>query len=263
MDEKVVVKDAASFTTVFSDTLPLGAIDLKMSGNGTKMAVTSFDFIIRVYDLEMMKQVNSFETNSCHQWKVATDFTGNHVYTGAHQGVVLGFDTDSGRAIKKINVKSNEFITSFATNRVGDLVIGNATGNLFMAKGSTGDIINLNSEHYKYIRSIEYSNDCTKLIVTSDDLQVSIYDLAEERCISMLSGHTNTINDLSIHPQNETFATVSADKTLKFWDIRNKSYTSTLDSAHNDILWSCKHSTDGELLYTGSETGYFKAMHLN
>ena len=100
-------------------------------------------------------------------------------------------------------------------------------------------------------------------LVTSDDLQVSIYDLAEERCISMLSGHTNTINDLSINPQNETFATVSADKTLKFWDIRNKTYTSSVDSAHNDILWSCKHSINGEQLYTGSETGYFKVMSLN
>lgn len=262
MDEKVIVKEADTYTNMFLDTLPLGAIDLKISGNGTTMAVTCFDYYIRIYNLDLLKQVNSFQTNSCETWKVMIDHNGNNVYTGAHQGLVLGFDPENGRVQKKINVKSNEFITSFASNRIGDLIIGNQVGDLFLAKGTNGEIQKLNSEHFKYIRNIEYTNDCTKLIVTSDDLQVSIYDLAEERCISMLSGHTSTINGLSINPQNETFATVSADKTLKFWDIRNKGHTESIESTHGDILWSVKHSTDGQNLYTGSETGYFKVFTL-
>lgn len=105
---------------------------------------------------------------------------------------------------------------------------------------------------------MSYTQDYSQLIVTSDDLQISLFDLTTQKHVSLMSGHTNTINGLTANPLNPSeFATCASDKTMKFWDLRSKSCISTMDSAHGDVMWCCKYAPNGGYIYTGSETGYF------
>ena len=40
----------------------------------------------------------------------------------------------------------------------------------------SGQISKCETDHFKYIRSVEYNFDYSKILVASDDLQISIYD---------------------------------------------------------------------------------------
>jgi len=95
-------------------------IDCSISGNSTILAVSSYDYIIRLYNLNHMTDILKIETNSCDTWKVMVNYNGSNVYTGAHEGEVHCFDAETGINTKNLKTKLDTFITSFASNMKGD-----------------------------------------------------------------------------------------------------------------------------------------------
>ena len=98
--------------------------------------------------------------------------------------------------------------------------------------GGSGEINKCEVEHFKYIRDLGFTSDYSKIIIASDDYQLSVYDLNEQKTVNVMSGHYKVINSLSINPKDGTIASCSADKTLKIWDLRSKSPLDTITSGN-------------------------------
>jgi WD40 repeat protein len=100
-------------------------IDLKFAGNSSKFAFTSFDYKIRIFDVEVREVVSTLEGNATETFKVCLDFEGNTVYTGGHSGEVAAMGTARGDKIRTMRTHNEHFVTSFAS--VPQLFLKNRT----------------------------------------------------------------------------------------------------------------------------------------
>jgi len=72
-----------------------------------------------------------------------------------------------------------------------------------------------------------------------------------------LEGHTNYIEYLKFHPTGKLLASGSADMTLRFWDVGERSEIS-LHKVHSDFVTAIAFSKDGSVLVTGDYSGNIK-----
>ena len=98
--------------------MSLGAIDVKISGDSSKLAVTSFDFIMRVFNLNNLNDTVNIETNPYESWKVCLDYTGKQVYTGGEAGKIYNYDAETGDLLSDFRSGSDHFVSSLGISEI-------------------------------------------------------------------------------------------------------------------------------------------------
>jgi len=94
--------------------------------------------------------------------------------------------------------------------------------------------------------------DGTKLASTSSDHKIIIWNLCGgnfDKSVE-LKGHNDFVDKIAWHPENENLlASVSIDKTVKFWDVRLKGSirTEKTKNVYCNVVWS----PDGKKLAVG------------
>ena len=75
------------------------------------------------------------------------------------------------------------------------------------------------------------------------------------RISSSLEGHEEAILDVAFSPNGKYLASVSGDKTVRFWDLNIEAPMETLSNTHKHAVLICSWSPSGEYLATGDEGG--------
>ena len=108
-------------------------------------------------------------------WKIEFSGGGSTVYTAADKGKLFEYDIDSGDTVNDSR-HGEHFVSALAVSGMGDLALGNAEGDVFL-KRLEGEVVTCLTDHKKMIRSLQFSADGSKLILASDDLRISLFDL--------------------------------------------------------------------------------------
>lgn len=108
--------------------------------------------------------------------------------------------------------------------------------------------------HSNKVHSVDWNSDGRKLASGSFDKTVSVYSLDRDRLSKERSfkGHTDSVDQLCWHPKStETLATASLDKTVRIWDTRKSTATSTINTKGENIniCWS----PDGTAIAVGNK----------
>lgn len=113
----------------------------------------------------------------------------------------------------------------------------------------TGKQVRTLSGHKKAINSIEYSSNGEKIISSSDDGTVMVWDLSENQIDELLKG--GEIG--AIHPNGEVIAVVDGlyNNRIKIYDFQKKKQVKSLEG-HSDIITHIGFSSDGEQIVTSS-----------
>ena len=95
------------------------------------------------------------------------------------------------------------------------------------------------SIHTGAITCLKFFED-TFLISGSEDHTICIWRTSDWTCIHSMKGHTNSINDISIHPSGKVAISISNDKSLRMWNLMlgNCSYTISLKRCCNNVSWN-------------------------
>lgn len=108
-------------------------------------------------------------------WKVRFSIEGVRIFTGGNSGRLLEYDTETGDLFSDFRA-GQAFVSSLDVSNIGDLAIGNSVGDMYL-KVLQEDPHQLLTEHKKYLRCIKFTPDARKIIIASDDLRISLYDL--------------------------------------------------------------------------------------
>jgi WD40 repeat protein len=71
--------------------------------------------------------------------------------------------------------------------------------------------------HSNYVNSVAYSPDGSKIISSSNDDTVKIWDANTGQCLKTLEGHIETVNSVAFSPDGTKIISGSDDKTVKIW----------------------------------------------
>ncbi|KIK45716.1 hypothetical protein CY34DRAFT_77323, partial [Suillus luteus UH-Slu-Lm8-n1] len=99
--------------------------------------------------------------------------------------------------------------------------------------------------------SLAWTSDGKKLISGSNG-PIRIFDTATWQQIAVLIGHSNSVNTISLSPNNCLLASASYDNTARLWNLDTNLQVG-LPLQHENDLHSATLSPDGKVLATGCE----------
>merc|ERR1711998_453912 len=75
---------------------------------------------------------------------------------------------------------------------------------------------------------------------------------ADDPCIMVLSGHSNTVTSVCYSPDGKTLASGSDDETVRIWDVMSGGCVHVLNGHSSNVNSVC-YSPDGKTLASGSK----------
>jgi WD40 repeat protein len=74
------------------------------------------------------------------------------------------------------------------------------------------------SGHDKYVFSVAYSPNGTRIVSGSEDKTLKLWDAETFEELCTLTGHTGAVTDVCFSPDGTRIVSSSADGTIRFWD---------------------------------------------
>ena len=108
--------------------------------------------------------------------------------------------------------------------------LGELTSNSYKLSNDFGKIIKSFNEHKKCVQSIQINNDSNKLISSSEDETIKIWDLHTGECLKTLFDHSNEVTSILINNKNDEFISGSTDGTIKIWNLNDYKCIKTLNN---------------------------------
>lgn len=134
--------------------------------------------------------------------------------------------------------------------KVWDLMTGNL---LFTLPGHGGG-------WFRELSAVAVTPNSKHLIAASDDLTISVWDLATGQERNRLRGHTDWVNAVVVTPDGQHVVSVSNDFTLKVWHI--ESGTEIASFGADGWLYACAIAPDGRTIVTAEDTGRVHFLRL-
>uniref|UniRef100_A0A8P4K7Y7 WD repeat-containing protein 88 n=1 Tax=Dicentrarchus labrax TaxID=13489 RepID=A0A8P4K7Y7_DICLA len=94
-----------------------------------------------------------------------------------------------------------------------------------------------------------------RLLVCAADPQNAVYIIeasSGQTLHAVCDHHRSTITRCRFHPQSQSVATVSADRSIKLWDLLSQRTAASVDSNHGNVVSDCCFSDSGHFLCSAS-----------
>ncbi len=101
-----------------------------------------------------------------------------------------------------------------------------------------------------YLRSIEFSKNNKTIICSGDSGNVQVLRITDGQKLTDIKAHDDWAMGASISPNGEIVASISTDKTVKFWSIDGRLLK--ILRGHNDAVYGLAFSPNGSKLATTS-----------
>lgn len=215
----------------------MGVIGMAYNSSFSRLAVSSLDSNIRLYEISNKKDPEVIECSVMENWRIV------HLHkcfvTAGDNGRIVFFNDTSKEVDRRIDT-GDTFITALArSNDENFLATGNNNGDLHIVNVSQEreKIVAL-KPHYKQVRTTAFLEDSSKLLTGSDDCSIKLIDISSEKVVATLEGHRHPVSHICC-PSTEpkVFYSSSFDKTVKIWDLRAKNCVGT--AVTSNPLWSC------------------------
>jgi len=198
----------------------ISVIDIAYSPDGTRIASSSIDKTVRVWDVQTGEQVVLFDKHNSEVFSIDYHPSGNWIASSDFAGKVLVWDANTGEVVYDHSFRKdslNAYATSLAFSPDGNfLAIGTIGSALNIWDWDSGiDPINLSQpEHPNPISDVAYGN---YVVTGSFDETVRIWDDLGVKQI--LEGHEARVTGVAISPNSQLVISVSWDNMLKIWDV--------------------------------------------
>lgn len=109
-------------------------------------------------------------------------------------------------------------------------------------------------DHEAAVNAVAFTADGRRAVSGSDDATVGVFDLAERRLVTRLTGHGMKVVALALSPDGRRLASASFDATARLWDLERLAPGPVL-SGHANTVNTVAFTTDGAHVLTGGYDG--------
>jgi eukaryotic-like serine/threonine-protein kinase len=108
--------------------------------------------------------------------------------------------------------------------------------------------------HTGLVYSVAFSGDGLLLASASSDRTVRVWEVAQAKCVAVLTGHTDEVFAAEFHPDGKRLASAGRDRAIWLWDLSTGEEVARLEG-HTNYVFSLAFSPDGATLVSGSGDG--------
>ncbi|KAL5633795.1 hypothetical protein ACGC1H_005851 [Rhizoctonia solani] len=196
------------------------------SPNGSHIATISRIASVCVWDSSTGKMIQGPLEGGLTGRAVVFSADGSALITGWEDGTVRTWDLQSGHLVssiqpqKSLPVSAFDFSPDRLYNVMADSLSNPSSATIYQHITQTGERMSgFSQEHTKFINSIRFSHDGTRIVSGSDDKAVHIWDT--QTGVSMfgpLIGHSNVVRSVAYSPDSAYIASASEDGTISTWN---------------------------------------------
>ncbi|KAI8853522.1 WD40-repeat-containing domain protein [Chytridium lagenaria] len=154
--------------------------------------------------------------------------------SGAYNGVIKIFNSDSGRLLRNINAHDLS-VWALAIHPESNRFFSTGSDCTIKAWTFDGeDQTSLNTlSHGGKVYSLAINSN--RMFSASSDRTIKIWDINDLSCITTLSSHTDGINSIKLL-NDTTLISASSDRTIKIWDIPTSTLLQTILDCTSEVL---------------------------
>jgi WD repeat-containing protein 61 len=209
----------------------LGVISVAVDPTGVYAASSALDSFIRVWSIQDHQTAQIIETPPSETWQIA-----------------FNPRQDSNRQIAAAGGSSNTITLYNATDDA-------AKGTLPMPTGEE------KFKKEKFVLSVAYSPDGSRLACGSMDGTVAVFDLGSSKLLHTLEGHYKPVRSLTFTPDGKQLLTACDDMHSHLYDVEDGSLIEAFSGHESWVLTVACHP-NGQFFATGSSDSKVKIWDL-
>ena len=227
---------------------------ITFSPDDTLIATATSNNVVRLWNLETDKLVDTLAGHAATVNDIAFDTTGDVIVTASADGTAKIWRVDSGQAIDTLPGHPGG-VLSLAFNPDGQQVATtgqDGVARLWNAEPEFDQIIL--TAHTAPVRRITFSPDGTLVATASSDRTARVWDAANGDSLHVFSDHNQVVNDVAISPDSLWLASASDDLDVRLWNLETGEVRLPL-LIHPAAVNSVVYNNDGTQLLTSSDDG--------
>ncbi|MEQ8677878.1 MAG: protein kinase [Aggregatilineales bacterium] len=226
-----------------------------VSGTGPLTTPTSGvanDSLVRIWDYATGEVLHELAGHTETVEAVAFSPNGTRIISGAWDGQLILWETDSGEEIRRyitpeeFNYTNAKFLpdgTQFVTSTTA--------GTIILWDVETGEEIRRFEGHTRDVDGIDINSDGTILASGSYDLTIRLWNIQTGEEIRQLLGHTDRVNDVAFNSDGTRLLSSAWDSSLRLWDVESGEELHVFNG-HNGPTFGIAFSPDNTVFVSGS-----------
>ena len=248
--------DTHSGKKLFTLVEPRPIFQLAVSPDGTKLATTSRNSILTIWNLRTREVARRIKGPFPYNVRFSPDGGRVAAPGGYASEVATVWDLSSGKQVLSVNRGHGSVISVAYSPEGSRLATVGIEGKARIWDARTGRLVRTLEGDRAWIYAVTYSPDGRLMATGSGDGTVRVWDAATGRQRLSLVGHTTPISALEFNQNGKQLATSSSDGTTRIWDVSPGGGRDALTfAAHGDVpltgAQSVAYSPDGARLVTG------------
>ena len=234
-----------------SMTMPLFVRSMAWSPDGTRLASTGDDEVVRVWDAGTGTQLHTLKGHTRSVESVAWSPDGTRLGSASKDATVRIWDSTAGTE-GQLSSGHTGFVRSVAWSPDGTrLASASEDATVRVWDATTGTPLHILKGHTGFVRSVAWSPHGTRLASASEDATVRLWDATTGAQLHTLIGHKDRVRSV-VWSLNTRLASASEDATVRVWDATTGTQLHIL-KGHNGFVRSVAWLADTRLASAGGD----------
>ncbi len=232
--------------------VPLSVSEVAYSRDGKRIAASSWDNCIRIWDLASYACLATLKGHT--QWVQSIEFNPNNseLASASRDKTIKIWDIESGKCVKTFKGHTN-WVSAVSYSPDGKrLASASFDETVKIWDVGSGQCNKTLRGHKGPITYVVFHPKEEIVASASQDHTIRIWDITTGNCLKVLKGHTDSIEKIAYSPDGKILASASFDRTIRLWNpIPDVSVTGAIGSWFKDNV--LKSSNDAIKIINGHE----------
>ena len=226
-------------------TGPINALSFTVEGN--QLASCAGDFIVRLWDFDVVLQSRDLEGHDGPVWTAAFNSDGSKVVSASADKTVKVWERDTGKTL--FTITDHTAPVTVAQFSPDGKLIASAGGDkvIRIFDASNGKPLRLCEGHQGTITFLDFSHDSKRIVSGSADRRIKIWDADTAKELLSIDDNPSIVAAVAFSPDGKQVAVGNVDQTIRLYDA-DKGKLQHSWNAHGTGVNGVAYSPNGLLL---------------